>query len=419
MRRSNRNRRGERGVSFLLVVVGIFSILAMAMFAIDLVVLYAADGEAQKAADAAALAGAKMFVSSSSTSGGTVTTADVCTTGAGTGPMANAAAAAAAQANTIGGVAASLTNVTCTLGTAENPQITVTVGRTNLPLFFARVFGRQTATVSATATAEAYNNSSAANVTKIATGSVKPWLVVDCQPGFAPCTNGPYFFSGGALNTPGNYLGQALNLTPYGTGVTPGGITFYISDLPTTATLCPATGQTSCGTVGSSPYLDNIACANQSAVACGDQLPVSTLNWPANSQLVNTQEGVECLIHAGGTGASNQDVLTPSAGPAPPVVITKGANNPNTPGVATGAVISQSDSVVTVPVFDYTADPCVGGICGGTEKVTGFLQLGIQQVSTTGVISTVVMNAVACNNAGAGTPVTGGGVAPIPVRLVQ
>ena len=418
MRRSNKNRRDERGVSFLLVVVGIFSILAMAMFAIDLVVLYAADGEAQKAADAAALAGAKMFVSSSSTSGGTVTTADVCTTGAGTGPMANAAAAAAAQANTIGGVAASLTNVTCTLGTAENPQITVTVGRTNLPLFFARVFGRQTATVNATATAEAYNNSSAANGTKIATGSVKPWLVVDCQPGFAPCTNGPYFFAGGALNTPGNYLGQALNLTPYPTVPAAGGITYYIS-APATATVCPATAQTSCGTVGSSAYLDDIACASTSAVACGDTIPVSALNLPT-SQTTNTVDGVECLIHADAVGLNqNQDVLTASAGPAPPVVITKGANNPNTPGVAVGDVLSQSDSVITVPVFDYVADPCGGGTCGGTETVTGFLQLGIQRVSATGVIHTLVMNAVACNNAGAGTPVTGGGVAPIPVRLVQ
>jgi hypothetical protein len=49
----------------------------------------------------------------------------------------------------------------------------------------------------------------------------------------------------------------------------------------------------------------------------------------------------------------------------------------------------------------------------------GFLQLGIQYVRPSGNIHAVVLNAVGCNPAGSGTPVSGGGVSPIPVRLVQ
>jgi len=57
-----------------------------------------------------------------------------------------------------------------------------------------------------------------------------------------------------------------------------------------------------------------------------------------------------------------------------------------------------------------------------TETVIGFLQLGIQDVATgplAGSIDTVVINAVGCNAGGSGTAVSGGGISPIPVRLIQ
>jgi hypothetical protein len=428
MQALKRDRRGERGVSFLLVVAGIFSILAMAALAVDVATLYAVKSDAQKAADAAALAGAKMFVASSSTSGGSVDQADVCSNNTASSKMVNAAARTVAQQNTVGGVTAQITAIQC-LGTDVNPRLKVTVGRSNLPLFFARVFGTQTATVSATATAEAYNNSGAANATKIAVGSVKPWLVENCSPGTsgASCTPN-YFFAAGtnALPSPNTYLGTTLKLVPY-SGPLIGGVTYYAAGQPAldAPNVCPPTAQTSCGGIGT-PYVDDIACGNQHQVACGDTLPVSTTNLPLGTSATDTISGVECLIHASDVGlGQNQDILTASPGPAPPVTIIKGANNPHTPGVASGDTILQSDSVVTVPVFNYTADPCAGGTCGGTETVVGFLQLGVQQVEnatgggTSGTIDGVIVNAVGCNTAGAGTPVSGGGVSPIPVRLVQ
>jgi hypothetical protein len=427
MDRVRRSRRGERGVSFLLVVAGIFSILAMAALAVDVATLYAANSDAQKAADAAALAGAKIFVTSSSTSGGSVDPNDVCTTGASTSPMANAAANAVAQANTVAGATAQITHITCTgtTGTpAPNPRITVTVGRSDLPLFFARIFGTRVASVSASATAEAYNNSSAANTTKIQTGSVKPWFVENCAPGTGgsgntPCTPNYYFFqpTTNAINTTSNYIGTLLRLKPF-TVYPPGAasVNYYATappsgDLPD---ICPSTAQTSCTSVGPTPYINEIACANRYQVACGDMLQVLNPSPPT----AQTIEGVECLIHASDVNLNQgQDDLTQSAGPAPPIQITAGANNPNT-AIPAGSTVSQSDSIVTVPVFNYTADPCPGGTCT-TEQVVGFLQLGIRDVVNSGTINTYIVNAVGCNAAGAGTPVSGGGVSPIPVRLVQ
>ena len=53
--------RDERGVTLLMVTVGILSLLAMAVLAMDVVSLYVAKDQAQSAADAAALAGAQAF----------------------------------------------------------------------------------------------------------------------------------------------------------------------------------------------------------------------------------------------------------------------------------------------------------------------------------------------------------------------
>ena len=68
-RRPNRTTlvsRNERGVTLLLVAVAMFTILAMAALAIDVVTLYVGRAEAQTAADAAAMAGAKFLVEAAS-----------------------------------------------------------------------------------------------------------------------------------------------------------------------------------------------------------------------------------------------------------------------------------------------------------------------------------------------------------------
>jgi uncharacterized membrane protein len=117
-----------------------------AALAIDLTALYAARGEMQRAADAAALAGAKAFVESG-------------TTTAPTDPNLRSLAQtigsfyinAVIQVNKVGGVVPTVTTQTFDFSRQGNPQVTVTVQRTDMPTFFAHIFGRRAATVSATA----------------------------------------------------------------------------------------------------------------------------------------------------------------------------------------------------------------------------------------------------------------------------
>src|SRR6266566_2160594 len=61
---NHRDVARERGQTIALVAVSMVSLLAMAALAIDLTTLYVARGEIQRAADTAALAGAKAFADS-------------------------------------------------------------------------------------------------------------------------------------------------------------------------------------------------------------------------------------------------------------------------------------------------------------------------------------------------------------------
>ena len=92
----------------VLIALAMVSLLAMAALAIDITTLYVARSEAQNAADAAALAGAKMFVTSGITSlGGAappIAFTDVCqTAGPGNTAAANRQAEAAASQNNVAG----------------------------------------------------------------------------------------------------------------------------------------------------------------------------------------------------------------------------------------------------------------------------------------------------------------------------
>src|SRR5712672_2300774 len=111
MRRPFIQRRGrkaghrlpEQGVTLALVAAGIFSIIAMAALSIDVGTLYQASAEAQRAADAGALAGAR-FISMSGITGNTSLAAfwvEIC--GGPTSP-ASLIAIAVAQQNTVAGV---------------------------------------------------------------------------------------------------------------------------------------------------------------------------------------------------------------------------------------------------------------------------------------------------------------------------
>src|SRR5580704_10536416 len=153
-RSREREREKERGVTLALVAVAIVSIIGMAALSIDIGTLYEAKAEAQRAADAAALAAARV-ISISGITGDTsgASWASIC---GGKNPLSTLIATNVAQQNLVGGVALASGKVTVTYGAgsgksnadcsgatpafAVNPVVTVTVQSAKLPIFFARVF---------------------------------------------------------------------------------------------------------------------------------------------------------------------------------------------------------------------------------------------------------------------------------------
>lgn len=425
-----RSRRHELGQTLLVTAVAMVAMLSMAVLAIDVVFLYVSSSEAQKAADAGALAGAKGFVSSGFTSGqlGDPTTAaaqnQVCDGSAG---VSDLQAQAAARQNLIAGGLPTTITTSCTFSAAENPQITVVVTKIGLPSFFARIWGAGANSVRSTAKAEAYNPSGS-NTFPIQVKNVKPWLIANCDPTMTPpCPTSPYYVDyrlNYAIPNPSFYIGQYLTFKQI-KNPTPGG--YYAITLPQ-ATVCPSPSRPpggSCDEVSSGfVYHDNIACFNSSTLTCGSTVSVDPNN-ATGAERTKTLEGTQCLMHTQANGnpqnSCNVDLAPDCFVSGPPVTINGGQSNPN-PSMQVQN-ISRSDSVVTLPLFDFTTpgdNPCPGGVCGTkTVPVIGFMQFGIQSISPTGVIKGFVLNVAGCDPASSGNALTGGGISPIPVRLVK
>src|ERR1700689_3045962 len=145
--RVDARRRGERGQTILLVAISIVSLLAMAALAIDVVTLYVASTEIQRAADAAALAGAKAIVDSGVTTlqptDGNVGAAEVLAPSMATAAV-QAIVLATPPVNQGAGASPVLTGGTPTFNWSQgngNPHITVSLQQSNLPTFFARIWG--------------------------------------------------------------------------------------------------------------------------------------------------------------------------------------------------------------------------------------------------------------------------------------
>jgi uncharacterized membrane protein len=171
--RNHKTRQGERGVTIVFVALAMVAILAMAALSIDVVVLYLAREEAQRSADAAALTAAKVISLSGITGDpGDATShwVDIC----GSSGLATLAAQAMAQQNVVGRSAPTSITVTYSAGNGGtsntdcsqlsasafdvNPTVTVNVTQGSFPAFFSRIWGNRANSVSATATAEAFNS---------------------------------------------------------------------------------------------------------------------------------------------------------------------------------------------------------------------------------------------------------------------
>jgi Flp pilus assembly protein TadG len=427
-------RPNERGVTMVLVAVAMVAMIAMAALSIDLVTLYLAREEAQRSADAAALAAARVISISGVTGDpnniqGSLPAAPwgtVCT-------LATQLAQTVGNQNSVARTVATSVVVTylyngastdCTApntGFAVNPEVQVQVTRQSLPAFFSRIWGNTSNSVSATAVAEVYNPSGssilASGMVPVNPRCVKPWILPNIDPGNTVGGPQPFFLPDGSLKNagitlnstrngpvPDGDIGESLNMTTCNnascgllTGAPPAGS--YIPALINAS----STAVPSCG--NADDYQEAIAGCDQSTpYQCG------TVNG-SRADLTITPSGLsgdsavatQCLIHqAGGNDTLDTSVY--------PFQMSAGAGNP----VLTSGIVSSSSSIVTIPVYDSSA-PLTGGLQPAIT-IIGFLQVFIDGVDGLGNINLHILNVAGCGNAAVNTAVNGS--SPVPVRLI-
>lgn len=505
----NRRNRGplhsQSGVTMILVAISMVAIIAIAALSIDLVTLFLAREEAQRAADAGALAGARVLsvsgMTGDTTSSPATTWACICggsgacsTSYDGYG-FATLAAVSGAGQSTVGGVggdtivspssvtysAAGSSNSDCTAlpnasAFSVNPMITVQVTRTNLPTFFSRLWGYTGNTVSATATAEAYNpsfssgagNGSGGNTIPVQPRCVKPLFVPNQDPWHpAGCTGqnncadfvdpgtGDIVNRGVSLDGSGTtgVIGENFTLTPdcvpFGHGVRgfcslpwqPQANTTNDNSSPKNLDYLPGQATNSSVAVPSAATAGNLfeqaiaGCDQTTVYQCG--VPYSSANPQNNVDLAenpihpigsgDVANGFSALIHEGpppSTTPNGQDYFnTPGQFQSTPFQILAGTGNPLVNGTSfpSGSPVSASTSIVTIPIYDSTNPNNTISNNRGTTPVTvvGFLQVFVNYVDQYGNVNVTILNVAGCGNGSSGSPspaVTG--TSPVPIRLI-
>jgi Flp pilus assembly protein TadG len=468
--RSTAPRANERGVTIALVALAIFSIIAMAGISIDVGTLYQASAEAQRSADAAALAAARELA----ISGMTGDPSNVANQWATVCAAATQVAQTVAAQNTIGGSVPSGVSVTYISGDQQsncssaagtavsfgvNPTVTVQVTQANLPTYFARIWGRTANTVSATATAEAFNPSnsgaysSTGSIVPVQPRCVKPWIIPNrdpLNPSGKTCTGSgatgcnPFVNiqpgSDGTIQNPGilinsggkGVIGESFIMFA-DCPLTGGGSCILQNTIPTTNLQVgpkdppPNIEYLPAALSGTSPvaipscgnddaYQEAIAGCDQSTqYQCG--VLSTSASSPTTIDLTENPNGstgdtfvaASCLINE--SKGAGQDSLVLTSYPYP---IEAGGSNPL--NVPTNTVITNSTSIVTIPIYDDTQ---VSTITTGTAvTIVGFLQVFIQNVNADGSLAVIVMNISACGNAVSSSTTAITGSSPVPVRLI-
>ena len=452
----HRSKNSERGVTIVLVALAMVAIMAVAALSIDVVTLYLADAEMQRSADTAALAAARVLSITGITgdpSNSTSNWQNACA-------LASQVATAVARQNTVAGaqlaagtqVKVTFPNNSDTTGCSGttpvfgvNPLVTVQVQRTDLPTFFARIWGRRGASVSAKATAEAFNPSNSftytngggtGSVTPVQPRCVKPWLIPNAdpgQPGHAPFLNLDGTIAAGAqgirlsggttgivgdtflLNAYCNTAGSSCTQLGPPSAMTGGGITHYWPAQVSSSVAVP-----SCGT--GSQYEEAVAGCDETDYQCGVKHANFT-DLSENPKNGDTSNGLECLINQnGGAGSDNLDTTSY------PFKMTAGADNllAKAGSINNGTQITNSTSIVSLPIYDNTdpslpTPPTMWPTSPVAVTVIGFLQVFVNNVNPGNQrISVTVLNVAGCGNDTAvpvGNAVTGS--SPVPVRLVQ
>lgn len=460
--KSSSQRNREAGVTMVLVALAMVAIIAMAAISIDVITLYLAREEAQRTADAAALAAARVLSISgvtgdpNNTQGGLAAAPwqTACT-------LATQVAKTVVKQNTVGRAVINSPTVTflyngtvtsdCTAGGAFalNPQVKVDVVQQGLPTFFSRIWNRSQSQVSATATAEAFNPSDSLNnspngLATVNPRCVKPWIVPNRDPRNSPASPGPFVaLSNGSIQNPeiqlapgtgtGSVIGEKFAIVADCLTGNPnckhGSGNGLIDDPPTangqgagTLDYIPAliggtaTGVPSCAT--GSLYQEAVAgCDDSTVYACGiaSAGAQADLTFNPGKTSGDTATATECLIHQ----SVGQDVLDSTQFP---FQIQAGLGNPlvTSGAITSSSVVTSSNSIVTVPIYDDVAGGVFpAGVSPVAVNIVGFLQVFINGIdTTTGNINVTVLNVAGCTNTATGSTPSMSGTSPVPVRLI-
>ena len=484
----------------ILVALAMVAIIAMAALSIDVVTLYLAREEAQRSADAAALAAARVLSISGITGTGSPNPSNPTVNGywtticGGTSSVASQTAQAVGIQNGVGSLAPTTVTVTYSAGSGGsaasstncsglpaafgvNPMVTVQVTRASMPTFFSRIWGNTGNSVSATATAEAYNPSNSGNVGNGAGGNiipvlprcVKPWVVPNHDPLNPGPVSGNYCDQAGGpgacnplVNTSTGRISQeGISLNGLGANGTVGE-TFWL--IPDCQFGIPATCQFRSGLQPQANYYNNglnsvkhnfppsllyvpgqvgtpviavPSCTSgngyEEAIEGCDQ----STNYQCGVQNANTVDldlnpggggwttsGVQCLTRQSDatnyTSSSGQDYLNPFGAPnAYPFQILAGSSTPLSS--MAGNPISSSNSIVSLPIYDDSPPHTISNNQGQTTVTfVGFLQVFINAVDTYGNVNVTILNVTGCSNGQGTDPVSGGvlGSSPVPIRLI-
>jgi hypothetical protein len=434
-------RKDGRGVIVTLVAIFmLFVVGAMAALSIDVVTIYTARSEAQLAADGAALAAARVIANSGATSDSTSTL--LASVEAAGGPAQNIAVQIAEQ-NQVGGTYLTAANVLTPsfAGTYTNPRVTVKIQVTNLPTFFARIWGTKFITVAASATAEAYNPSGVAGTTSVtnlpvAPRCVKPWLLPNIDPSDTANPGSPIFDpASGAVKTT-TLLGSTSSIpgpppplqaacTNCSTLPPPAaaGWQYYPGDTDITSSFPPPTQSIpACTPAMTTAYEKAIAGCIQIPIACNSLANIDTSDYTRRNR--ETAHAVNCLTHSTGNAGDTVNGIPFTTPLSTPFEFVAGSDNP-IPGAAPNDVMV-SDSLVAVPVFDVGPGPPFS-VPPNQVQIVGFVQLFLspdglatQPFGTTaGQVKTTVINLAGCGTGASGQPILGNGASPVAVRLIS
>jgi Flp pilus assembly protein TadG len=387
-----RHQKDRDGYVLVVMAFVLVLLLGFAALAVDVGVMYGAHTSAQRAADAAALAGAFTFIESPYATDPAA--------------LATAQATSSATVNTILGTSIQNGEVSVNVDVA-NQRVTVNLSHT-MPTFFAGVLGQKSATVAVVAYAEA-------GTTPTSSPCTKPWFMPNnilstrnlCTAGSGACAQQELLIQNNAATAWAlQHVGTEFTVKPGNPASALGPGNFYAiklnNDLDT----------------GGDDYRDNIATCNSTAstINCGDLYYVKTGNM-----IGPTTQGTSLLISYGATQQKNQlssyldtwggvDGATGS-----PYYCGPGATGPS---CATRKTFSKQ--VVTAPIWDSCALCPSGALPGNGSNaqvaVIGFAQIFISGITNGNDVQARLIGVAAC---GSSPPAPVVGVMGYPLRLVR